>query len=63
MAFTELYLTIARLVKTFEMDLYETGMEDVQIHHVRIVGYPKKAKNTANVRGEIMVKVTGRVGQ
>ncbi|TQS33798.1 hypothetical protein Golomagni_05847 [Golovinomyces magnicellulatus] len=61
MAFTELYLTFARLVKTFEMDLHETSMEDVQIHHVRIVGYPKKAKGTSNPRGEIMVKVTGRV--
>jgi hypothetical protein len=36
-------------------------MDDVKIHHVRIVGYPKKAKNTPNPRGEIMVKVTGNV--
>ncbi len=61
LAFTELYLTIVRLVKTFEMDLHQTTMEDVAIHHARLMGYPKKTKGRVNVRGEIMVRVTGVV--
>lgn len=50
MAFVEMYLTIARLVRTFDMDLHETTVDDVKIHHVRIVGYPKKAKKTGCAR-------------
>ena len=61
MAYAELYLTIARIVLTFEMDLYETTLEDVGIYHARIVGYPRKLKGQAVGRGEIYVKVTGKV--
>ncbi|KAM4062720.1 cytochrome p450 [Hirsutella rhossiliensis] len=63
MAFTELYITIARLVGNFDMDLHETTIEDVKLHRAHLFGYPKKAANTANVRGEIMVKVTGRANE
>jgi hypothetical protein len=60
MASAEAYITIARLVLSFEMELCNTTVEDLSIDHVRLVGYPKKAKYTANARGEIMVKITGR---
>ncbi|KAI0849536.1 trichodiene oxygenase [Daldinia vernicosa] len=56
----EIHITIARLVSTFDMDLYKTTMESVEIHHDRFVAYPKKSKDTGSWRGEIMVKVTGR---
>lgn len=42
------------------MEVYETSPEHIRIHHARIVGYAKTEKNAANVRGEIMVKVTGK---
>lgn len=57
MAIAELYLTIARLARSFDMELHETTLEDVKPYHIRILGYPKKAKCSQNVRGEVMVKV------
>ncbi|OAA72450.1 alpha-1,3-mannosyltransferase [Cordyceps fumosorosea ARSEF 2679] len=61
LAFTELYLTIARLVTSFEMDLHETTKEDVAIHHVRLVGYPKKRKGMGSIRGEVKVRIKNRL--
>lgn len=63
MAAAEAHLVIARLVLTYDMELCGTTPEDLSIDHVRLVGYPKKAKHTANARGEIKVKITGRVDQ
>lgn len=60
MAAAEAHITIARLVLSFDMDLSGTTTDDLSIDHVRLVGYPKKARHTANARGEIKVKVTGR---
>lgn len=55
-------MTIARVVRTFEMNLCGSTVEDVRIHYIRVIGFPKKAKNAVNPLGEIMVKVTGRAG-
>lgn len=60
MARTELYLTFARLALAFDMELHGTTIDDVSIDYVRLIGYPKKSRNTAKARGEIMVKITGR---
>lgn len=57
MAFCELYLTIARLMCGFEMELWDTTVEDVQIHHARIIGTPKFDKTRGPGQGEIEVKV------
>ena len=62
MAYTEIYLTIARIVRSFDMDLYETTREDVEIYHARVVGYPKKVKGQVEGRGETKIKVTRRAG-
>lgn len=61
MAYAELYMTIARIVRSFKMDLYETTLADVGIYHARIVGYPKTIKGQGKGRGEVQVKVTGKV--
>ncbi|KJZ68590.1 Trichodiene oxygenase [Hirsutella minnesotensis 3608] len=61
LALAELYLTIARLVRTFDMELHETTMDNIKIHHVRLIGYPDKAKNRENVRGEVKVKVVRKL--
>lgn len=58
MAHAELYLTIARVVRNFDMDLCNTTVEDVQIHNVRIVGYPKFVKGKGPGQGEVEVVVT-----
>lgn len=60
MARTEIYLTIARLVLSYDMELHGTTIDDLALDHVRLAGYPNKAKKSENPRGEIFVKVLGR---
>lgn len=57
---SEMYLTMVKLVRTFEMEIRGTTTEHIKIHHARMIAYPKKEKNATNIRGEIIVKVTGR---
>ena len=61
MAYAELYLAIARIVCSFNMDLYNTTLEDVEIYHARIVGYPRKISGKGKGRGEVKVKVTEKI--
>lgn len=49
-----MYITIARVAKRFDMELYETTTEDLGVYHVRLTGYPRKGM------GEVKVKVVGR---
>lgn len=58
MAYAEFYMTLARIVLTYDMELYDTTHEDVELYHARIVGYPKKSSNPT--RGQIIVKVKGK---
>ena len=63
MAHAELYLTLARVVRNFDMELCNTTVEDVRIHNVRIVGYPKFVKGKGPGQGEVKVVVTGKVAR
>lgn len=49
LAYAEIYLTIARLVTSFDMDLFETTTEDVEFFHIRLTGYPKKGNGEVKV--------------
>jgi hypothetical protein len=60
MAHAELYLTVARVVRKFDMSLWQTTVEDVRIHSVRIIGYPKVVPGKGSSQGEVKVMVTGR---
>lgn len=57
MAYGEIYLTMARLICTFDMELWNTTLEDVQIHHARIIGTPKYNKQRGEGQGQIEVKI------
>ncbi|KAJ5713553.1 uncharacterized protein N7483_010734 [Penicillium malachiteum] len=57
MAYAEIYLTMARLMYTFDMELWNTTLHDLQIHHVRIIGSPKYDKERGPTQGEIKVKI------
>ncbi|OAA69932.1 Cytochrome P450 [Akanthomyces lecanii RCEF 1005] len=46
-----------KLMCGFEMELWDTSVEDVQIHHARIIGTPKFDKTRGAGQGEIEVKV------
>jgi hypothetical protein len=58
MAYAETYLTIARIVRRFHMELHDTTAEDISIHHVRLVGYPKRKAGTSETYGQVKVRVT-----
>ncbi|KAJ5160940.1 uncharacterized protein N7482_007944 [Penicillium canariense] len=52
LAYAEIYLTIARLVRTFNMEICDTTPDDLAVHHIRLTGAPKHGT------GEVKVKVT-----
>ncbi|KAL6366279.1 hypothetical protein LRP88_00027 [Fusarium phalaenopsidis] len=54
LAYAELYIAIAKVATSFEMELYNTSLEDVQVHHIRLTGYPKRGT------GEIKATVTSK---
>lgn len=60
MAYAELYLTISRIVRSFTMDLYGTGLEDVKVYHSRAIADPRTVKGQGEGQGKVQVKVTGK---
>lgn len=56
MSYAELFLCISRIVRQFDLELYNTTMEDLDMTHARIVGYPKNVTGKKFL-GEIRVKV------
>ncbi|KAF7505016.1 hypothetical protein GJ744_001470 [Endocarpon pusillum] len=61
MSYTELYLTIARIVRSFTLELHDTTKDDIDIYHARIVGFPRQVKGQKEAHGEVQVKVTGKI--
>lgn len=55
MAYAELYLTISRIFRTFDMEIRGTVPEDLVIRHIRLTGYPEKGL------GEVKAVITGKV--
>jgi hypothetical protein len=62
MAHSELYLTLARVVRSYDFDLFDTIQDDVSIHNVRIVGYPKQVAERGEGQGEVKVTIRGKTG-
>ncbi|KAI1873310.1 uncharacterized protein JN550_003563 [Neoarthrinium moseri] len=61
LAHAELYLTLARVLRNFDMDLINTTVEDVQVHNVLIIGQPKIVKGKGPGQGEVEVMVTRKL--
>jgi hypothetical protein len=62
MAYSEIYLTLARVVRTFDKELCDTTEADVIPYHARIQPYPKGVYGSAvDGRGEVKVKVRRRL--
>lgn len=55
LAYAEMYLTVARVACEFNMELHDTTPEDLEVHHARLTGCPKKGT------GEVKVMITGRL--
>ncbi|KAH8706430.1 cytochrome P450 monooxygenase [Ilyonectria robusta] len=60
MAYAEMYTTLARIVSSFDMDLFETTKEDVTVHCERVLAYPKQPRFGTAAIGQVKVKVTGK---
>ena len=45
-----MYITIAYVFRRLEMELYETGMDDVTLVRDAFVGHPKKESNGVRVK-------------
>ncbi|KJK82396.1 hypothetical protein H634G_02590 [Metarhizium anisopliae BRIP 53293] len=58
LAFAQLYLVIVKLVRTLDMELYETTPEDVTCYRVRLFGYPKHAKYSGGRTRGVRVTIT-----
>jgi hypothetical protein len=50
LAQAELYITLATVFSAFEFELFETGVEDVEMAHAYLVPYPKWESKGVRVR-------------
>jgi Cytochrome P450 len=55
LAYAELYLTLATILTRFELENFETTVEDVKIHRDYFVGVPKL--NSMGVRAKVVARV------
>ncbi len=61
LAYAEIYLTFARLLRGFDMELFNTTIEDTQIHRAYVIGQPKVVKGKGEGQGEVQVLVTAKL--
>lgn len=61
LAYAEIYLTFARVLRSFEMDLDNTTIEDIEIHNAFILGQPKIVKGKGEGQGEVKIVVTAKL--
>lgn len=45
-----LYLGIAKIASSLEMDLFQTTQEDVEVYHTRGFAFPKKGSGAVQAR-------------
>lgn len=55
LAYAEMYLTLAKLIGTFNMEIHDTSPDDVKVHHIRLTGAPKRGA------GEVKVKIIDKI--
>lgn len=56
-----MYLTIARVILNYDMELSNTIADDVSIGSVLIIGQPKEDKSRGPGQGEVEVMVTRKL--
>ncbi|KAL9034235.1 MAG: hypothetical protein Q9214_007135, partial [Letrouitia sp. 1 TL-2023] len=50
LAYCEMYLALANVLRKFEFELFETGPEDVEVVSNALVGHPRKESKGVRVR-------------
>ena len=53
LAYASLYLGIAKIVSSLDMDLFETKQQDLEVYHTRGFAFPREGS------GAVKVRVTG----
>lgn len=61
LAHAEMYLTFARVIRNFDMELRNMTANDVLINTVLIMGQPKIDKNRIPGQGEVEVIITRKL--
>lgn len=61
LAYAELYMTLARVSRHFDMELVDTTAKDVAIETVYFTGFPKLTSGRTNGEAEVEVKVTRKL--
>lgn len=61
LAYNELYMTLARVSRQFDMELVDTTAKDLAVERVHIMGYPRLVGGRTNGEGEVKVKVTHKL--
>ncbi|KAB8075740.1 Trichodiene oxygenase [Aspergillus leporis] len=61
MSFAEMFLALSRVVQAYDVELYDTTIDDIDVTHARIVGYPKAIPGKTEGTGEIRVKVVKKL--
>ncbi|KND87287.1 Trichodiene oxygenase, partial [Tolypocladium ophioglossoides CBS 100239] len=55
LAYAELYIAIAKIASSFDMELFETTEDDLEVYHIRLTGYPRKGN------GEVKAKIVRKL--
>ncbi|KAF7536952.1 hypothetical protein G7054_g4077 [Neopestalotiopsis clavispora] len=55
LAYAEMYLTFAKLIGTFNMEIHDTSPDDIKVHHIRLTGAPEQGT------GEVKVKIIDKI--
>jgi hypothetical protein len=55
LAHAEMYLTIAAVFRSFELELYETTVDDVKLHHDTFIAGPQRGSK--GVRAHVTERI------
>lgn len=50
LAYCEMYLALANVLRRFEFELFKTGLEDVEVVSNALVGHPRKESKGVRVK-------------
>lgn len=52
LAYAMLYHSVATIVSQFDMDLYDTNLENIEVYHTRGVAFPREG--SVSVKAEVV---------
>lgn len=61
LAYAELYMTLARVSRHFDMELVDTTAKDLAIERIYFTGFPRLTSGRTNGEAEVKVKITRKM--